>query len=87
MSFHDMPQEVAEERIAELRHDADAYRRSLPVRRARWSRARRRWSLRRRAVALRLSVVARSANESLGWIMSPSWPAGDQPRRYAPHGR
>ncbi|HZD71755.1 MAG TPA: hypothetical protein VFA45_23440 [Actinomycetes bacterium] len=86
MSFHDMSQEVAEARIAELRHDADAYRRTLPVLRRRRSRTRRRWSL-RRALALRLSIVARTANELLGAIISPSWPASEQTRHYAPHGR
>jgi hypothetical protein len=87
MSFQDMSREVAEGRIAELRHDADAYRRAQPARRRRRSRARHRWSLHRRAVALRLSVVARTANELLGAIISPPWPTSDQPRHYAPHGR
>jgi hypothetical protein len=82
MSFHDVPQEVADERIEGMRREAEAYRRAAAARRGRRSRAGRRWSLRRQAVALRLSALAHSANELLGEIISPAWPAGDEPRRY-----
>jgi hypothetical protein len=82
MSFHDVPQEVAEERIERMRREAEAYRLASEARRGRRSRARRRWSLRRQAVALRLCDLAHSANELIGEIISPAWPAGDQPRRY-----
>lgn len=83
MSFHDMPREVAEERIEGMRREADAYRLASRVRRGRRQRVRRRWSLRRRAVAIRLSAVARSANQLVGAIISPAWPIADEPRRCA----
>jgi hypothetical protein len=83
MSFHDLPQEVAEDRMAGMRREADAYRLALPVRRRRRERARRRRSLRRQAAGIRLSAIARTANEVIGAIISPPWPANDDPRRYA----
>jgi hypothetical protein len=83
MSFHDLPYEVAEERIEGMRRDADEYRRASRARWGRRARARRRWSLRRQAAALRLSAIARTANEVVGTIISPAWSTSEAPRRYA----
>jgi hypothetical protein len=83
MSFHDVPQEVVEERIERMRREADAYRRASQARRGRRPRARRRWSLRRQAAAIRLSTLARTANELIGAIISPPWPTRDETPRYA----
>jgi hypothetical protein len=83
MSFHDVPQEVVEERIERMRREADAYRRASQARRGRRARARRRWSLRRQAAAIRLSTLARTANELIGAIISPPWPTRDETPRYA----
>ena len=83
MSFHDMPQEVAEERIAGMRREADEYRRASGARRGRRAPARRRWSLRRQTAAIRLAAIARTANELIGAIISPPWPTTDEPHRYA----
>jgi hypothetical protein len=82
MSFHDLPYEVAEERVAGMRREADEYRRASEARQGRRQRARRRWILRRRAAATRLTAVARTVNEVVGAIISPSWPTEPQPRRY-----
>jgi hypothetical protein len=82
MSFHDLSQEVAEDRMAGMRREADAYRRALPVRRRRRDRARRRWILRRQMAGIRLSAIARTANEVIGAIISPPWPTSDDPRHY-----
>jgi hypothetical protein len=81
MSFHDLPQEVAEDRMNGMRREADEYRRGLPLRRRRRERARRRWALRRHAAEVRLSSIARSANQVIGAIISPSWPTGEDPHR------
>lgn len=83
MSFHDLPYEVAEERMAGMRREADAYRRASEARQGRRSRAPRRWILRRRAAATRLAAVAQTVNEVVGAIISPGWPTEPQPRRYA----
>ena len=83
MSFHDLPYEVAEERIARMRREAEAYREASKVRRGRRLRARRRWSLRRQAIAIRLSDIARTANQLIGAIISPAWPASEEHRHYA----
>lgn len=83
MSFQDLLGEVADERIEQMRREAEAYRRAMLARRERGSRAGRRWSLRRHAASSRLSAIARVANQAVGAIISPAWPASDAPRRYA----
>ncbi len=83
MGFHDTSYEVAQERIEQMRREAEVYRRASEARHGRRSRARRRWNHRRRSVALRLAVVARTANQLIGAIISPAWPTGEEPRRYA----
>jgi hypothetical protein len=83
MSFQDLPAEVTDERIVQMRREAEVYRRALPARRESRTRARRRWSLRRHAASVSLSTIARAANKALGAIISPAWPASDAPRRYA----
>jgi hypothetical protein len=81
MSFDDLTVEVAEERIAELRREAEDYRLARESRRSRRTRARRGWSLRREAAA-KIASGARIANEILGAIISPTWPAEHEPHRY-----
>ena len=83
MSFDDLTVEVAEERIAELRREAENYRLARGSRRSRRTRARRRWSLRREAAAAKIASGARIANEILGAIISPTWPTEHEPHRYA----
>ena len=78
MSFHDTPFEVAEDRIDDLRREADAYRLASEARRSRRLRTRLRRSLRRRAAAHRMATIARAANSAIGALISPSWPAREE---------
>jgi hypothetical protein len=83
MSFHDLPYEANEVRIAGLRREAEVYRASRAAVRVRRARARRRWRLlRRHAVTARLSATARVINEVIGAIVSPPWPSESEPSRY-----
>lgn len=77
MSFHDTPFELAEDRIDDLRREADVYRRASEARRGRRLRARLRRSLRRRAAAHHIATIARAANSAIGALISPSWPTRD----------
>jgi hypothetical protein len=81
MDFADLNLEATEERIAELRREADGYRLGNRIRRSRRARARRRWILRRDAATAKMRSVARVANEVLGAIISPTWPESPQPHR------
>ena len=81
MSFHDMPHEVADERIAQMRREAEVRGLVSRTRQGRRTRARRRWILRRHAASTRLAGIAQIVNEVVGSIISPPWPT-DQPRRY-----
>jgi len=82
MSFHDLPQEVIDERIAQMRREAEVRRLVGRTRQGRRTRSRRRWILRRQAAATRLAGIAQIVNEVVGSIISPAWPT-DRPRRYA----
>jgi hypothetical protein len=81
MYFDDLNVEVTEERIAEMRREADEYRLGNGIRRLRRARARRRWTLRRDAATAKVRSVARIANEILGAIISPTWPESSHPHR------
>jgi hypothetical protein len=83
MSFHDMPYEVAEQRIEDMRREAAAYRRAAQAHHGRRSRARGWWRLRGQAVTTRMSDFVRAANELVDAIIIPPWPTSEQPRRYA----
>ncbi len=82
MSFHDLPFEVMEERVAGLRREAETYRIAHRALQARRARARRRWSLWRRATTTRLAATAKMANDIVGAIISPPWPTRDEPPHY-----
>jgi hypothetical protein len=84
MSFHDTPFEVAEDRIDDLRREADVYRLASEARRGRRLRARLRRTLRRRAAAHRVAMIARAANSAIGALISPSWPTRDESRGHLP---
>ena len=68
-------QDLANQRIADLRRDASlaGLAREARGRRARGGRLAR---LRRQLGLGRVSAVARSATETLGLIISPAWPDG-----------
>jgi hypothetical protein len=82
MYFDDLNVEAAEERVAELRREAEEYRLARGSRRSRRARARHRWTLRREAATAKMESVARIANEILGAIISPTWPTNSEPHRY-----
>jgi hypothetical protein len=84
MSFHDMPYEVAEDRIDNLRREADVYRLASEARRGRRLRARLRRTLRRRATASRMAAIARAANGAIGALISPAWPSVQESHRTLP---
>jgi hypothetical protein len=84
MSFHDIPYEVAEDRIDDLRREADVYRLASEARRGRRLRARLRRTLRRRAAASRVAAVARAANGAIGALISPPWPTAEESHRTLP---
>jgi hypothetical protein len=81
MDFPDLNVEATDERIAEMRREADEYRLGNRIRRSRRARARRRWTLRRDAATAKVRSVARVTNEVLGAIISPSWPESPHPHR------
>jgi hypothetical protein len=83
MSFHDVPEEVAEDRTLGMGRDGDERRRVSTARPGQRARARRPWTLRRQGGQLRLGTVARTANELVGAIISPPWPTSDEPHRHA----
>jgi len=82
MYFDALIVEAAEERVAEMRREAEEYRLARGSRRSRRARARRRWTLRREAATAKMESVARIANEILGAIISPTWPTNSEPHRY-----
>jgi hypothetical protein len=84
MSFQDTPFEVAEDRIDDLRREAEMYRLASEARRGRRLRARLRRSLRRRAAAHRIAAIARAANSAIGALISPSWPTREESQRTVP---
>jgi hypothetical protein len=78
VSFHDMPYEAAEDRIEDLRREADGYRLAFEARRGRRLRARLRRTLRRRAALRRMTALARAANGAIGALVSPTWPSTEE---------
>lgn len=84
MSFHDMPYEVAEGRIDDLRREADVHRLASEARRGRRLRARLRRTLLRRAALRRMAALARAANGTVGALISPAWPGAEASCRNLP---
>jgi hypothetical protein len=76
VSFHDLQYGLAEERIDGLRRQGDHERLVNEARRRRSRR--RRAGLWRRLVAPRLAATIQGANDILGAIVSPPWPAADK---------
>ncbi len=82
MDFDDLTVEAAEERVAEMRREAEDFGLAREGRRSDRATARRRWPLGREAATAKLASVAQIANDILGAIISPPWPQDSEPDRY-----